>query len=124
MKSVAITVGIPPAKLSPNARVHWAVKSTLTKAARREAYAQCLVALGARRPPGWLKARVEVVAYFPTHNHRDPDNLIASLKAYFDGIADSGVISNDKALWPERPIISKDARNPRVELVITGEDAK
>lgn len=124
MKSLSITVAIPDKKLSPNARIHWAAKSKLTKAARREANAQCLAALQGKRPPGWLNAKVEVSAYFPTHNHRDPDNLIASLKATFDGIADSGVICNDKSLWPERPIIGKDARNPRVELVITGEDAK
>jgi hypothetical protein len=46
---------------------------------------------------------------------------MASLKAAEDGIADAGIIVNDRALWPERPVFDKDAKRPRIEITITRE---
>lgn len=121
MTSITITVPMPSTKLSPNARIHWAVRAKLTRAARKAAYGAALVALASRRPPGWIKAKLEVRAYFATLAFPDPTNFPMSLKAVIDGIADSGIIADDKGLWPERPIFRKDKTNPRVELTITGE---
>ena len=120
-ESITITLPLPSRKLSPNARVHWAEKAKLTRAARKVAHLAALEALNLRRPPGWLKARLEVKAFFKTNRSRDADNFMASLKSVCDGIADSGIIANDKGLWPERPTFEKDAENPRIELTITGE---
>jgi len=121
MKSITIVLPLPVGKLSPNARVHWAVKAKLTKASRKVAFYAALEALNLRRPPGWLKARLEVKAFFAQERSRDADNFMASLKSVCDGIADSGIIANDKGLWPERPLFAKDKENPRLELTITGE---
>jgi crossover junction endodeoxyribonuclease RusA len=121
MTSITITLPIPARKLSPNARVHWAERANLTRHARAVAHLAALHALNLRRPPGWLKARLEVKAFFKTRNFPDPDNFIASLKSSIDGIADSGIILDDKALWPERPVFRKDAENPRIEITITKE---
>lgn len=121
MTSITITLPIPARKLSPNARVHWAERANLTRHARAVAHLAALHALNLRRPPGWLKARLEVKAYFKTLNFPDPTNFPLSLKAAIDGIADSGIIANDKGLWPERPTFEKDASNPRVELTISKE---
>lgn len=121
MKSITIILPLPARKLSPNARVHWAEKAKLTRASRKVAHLAALEALNLRRPPGWLKARLEVKAFFKTLNFPDPGNFMASLKSSEDGIADAGIINNDKSLWPERPTFEKDASNPRVELTITGE---
>lgn len=121
MTSITILLPLPVRKLSPNARVHWAEKAKLVKASRRVASIASLEALNLRRPPGWLKAKMEVKAYFKTLTFPDPDNFIASLKSSIDGIADSGIILDDKALWPERPVFKKDAENPRIEITITKE---
>lgn len=121
MNSITITLPLPSPKLSPNARTHWAEKAKLTKASRRAAHFAALEALNLRRPLGWLKARLEVKAFFKTLNFPDPTNFPLSLKAAIDGIADAGIILDDKSLWPERPVFERDASNPRVELTITGE---
>lgn len=121
MNSITIILPIPVRKLSPNARVHWAEKAKLVRASRRVAHLAALEALNARRPPGWIKAKMEVKAFFKTMNFPDPGNFMASLKSSEDGIADSGIINNDKSLWPERPVFEKDTSNPRIEITITPE---
>jgi crossover junction endodeoxyribonuclease RusA len=121
MKNITITLPLPARKLSPNARVHWAEKAKLVRASRKTAHLAALEALNLRRPPGWLKAKMEVKAFFKTRSFPDPGNFMASLKSSEDGIADSGIIINDKALWPERPVFAKDSENPRVEITITSE---
>lgn len=55
----------------------------------------------------------------PRNKQPDPDNIIASLKAYIDGLADAGIVANDKNLWPERPEIRRVERLARVEIKIT-----
>lgn len=121
MNSITITIPLPPKEVRPNARCHWTAKARHTAAYRRMAHWNTLTAMGSGIPERWLKAKVNIKAYFPTARHLDPDNLIASLKAAFDGIADAGVVTNDKGLWPERPDIYKDAKNPRIELTVTEE---
>ena len=122
MTSLTITIPVPSPKLSPNARVHWRVKATLVKAARLTARLISREALGSNPAPLWDKCSARVVAYFPTMKRPDPDNLIARLKATFDGIADAQIIMDDANLWPERPVILKDAKNPRIEITITPEN--
>jgi len=121
MTSITIVLPLPVGKLSPNARVHWAEKAKLTRASRMVAFYAATEALNLRRPPGWLKARLEVKAFFKTMSFPDPGNFMASLKSSEDGIADAGIILDDKSLWPERPVFAKDKENPRLELTITGE---
>lgn len=124
MTSVTIIIPLPPEALKPNARAHWARKARAVKAYRKQAWAATMAATDRRRamtPERWAKASVRVVAFYPSARHPDPDNLIASLKAAFDGIADAGLIADDKGLWPERPAILKDKQNPRIELTISQE---
>lgn len=120
MTTLNLTIPLPPSAVKPNARVHWAKKARATKSYRRTAWAAAVATIKGP-PPRWLQARVQVTYYSRTAIHPDPDNIIASLKAAFDGIADAGVIANDKGLWPERPVIRKDSKNARVELTITEE---
>ena len=120
MTFLTITIPLPPAALKPNTRCHWTQKARATKTYRLQARLAAASAIKGP-PPRWLKASVQVKAYYPTARHQDPDNCVASLKAVFDGIADAGVIANDKDLWPERPQIFKDPANPRIELTITEE---
>jgi len=71
--------------------------------------------------PKWIKARMSVQAFFKTRLYPDPTNLMASLKAAEDGIADAGIVANDRGLWPERPTFATDKENPRIEITITEE---
>ena len=120
MNSISITIPIPPRILSPNARPHWAKKAKATKAFRLRSWAASSAATKGT-PERWLKAKLEVVAYFPTRRFPDPTNLMASLKAAEDGICDAGVVANDRGLWPERPVFKVDKVYPRIELTITEE---
>jgi crossover junction endodeoxyribonuclease RusA len=121
MTSITITIPIPDKRLSPNARVHWAAKGRLTRLSRSGAELVAKSALKGAPPPKWAKCRANVTAYFRTKAHPDPDNLIARMKSVFDGFEDAGIVADDKGLWPERPIIGKDAKNPRIEITITEE---
>lgn len=121
MTSLTITIPHPPKECRPNGRYHWARKAKHVKRHRSLSHMACLEALKGRMPERWRQAKVQVTAYTKTAQHQDPDNLIASLKAAFDGIADAQIVANDKGLWPERPVILKDPVNPRIELTITEE---
>lgn len=78
----------PHQDLSPNARVHWARKSRRVAEARSKAHLLTRAEIGPRKP-GWAGAKLEVVFCPPDKRRRDRDNLIASMKAANDGIADA-----------------------------------
>ncbi len=111
----------PKGNAAPNARVHWAKKSKITKAHRRASWGAAWTVMGDDKRPHWKKAKMQVKAYFKTRRFPDPGNFMASLKAYEDGIADAGVVENDRRLWPERPEFFTDKANPRIEITISQE---
>ena len=76
----------PSAALSPNARSHWSVKSRAVKAARTQAY--WLAHMGMTDLPDG-PVPVRVVFHPPDKRGRDLDNMLASCKAYLDGISDA-----------------------------------
>jgi crossover junction endodeoxyribonuclease RusA len=119
---ITITLPIPDRRLSPNARVHWAARSKATKAARTMAFVHTCSTWGALTPrPKWPKARMRVTLYHKTKRTPDPANFMATLKAYEDGIADAGIVANDRGLWPERPVYILDCKYPRIEITIEPE---
>ena len=77
----------PDRKLSPNARVHWAAKAGAVKLARQTA---CVLTL-CQMTPGTQILANELHLQFcpPDKRRRDRDNMIASAKAYIDGISDA-----------------------------------
>lgn len=78
----------PLAKLSPNARVHWAQRAKLVKQ-YREACRITAMSDGARDWPYEGKIHVWANFFPPDKRRRDWDNIIASSKALFDGLADA-----------------------------------
>jgi crossover junction endodeoxyribonuclease RusA len=77
----------PPRDLSPNARVHWARKAKVTRSYREACY---LLAKQARlKAPDADRIALTVTFLPPDGRRRDRDNLIASCKALFDGLADA-----------------------------------
>jgi crossover junction endodeoxyribonuclease RusA len=86
----------PDPILSPNARCHWAKKSKCVKQHRMlaliEAKLQC-------QPKHWLAAYYSLRCTLGPYRRRcDEDNLLASLKAYRDGLQDAGIVANDCGL--------------------------
>lgn len=117
-QSVTIVLPHPPLPLRPNSRTHWRSKARAVKAYRALAKISATRSLAMDAPPCWAKARVRVVWRCRTKIHPDPDNIIASLKAAFDGLADAGVVENDRGLWPERPRIETGASWAEVVLTV------
>lgn len=114
-----IELSLPPACLSPNGRAHWAKKHQATKRYRELAYYVARQALGRADPPRWAEATEQATFYFTSNRRRDQDNLIGSLKAAFDGIADAGIVADDCGLSHLRPIIIVNpATTPRVVIEI------
>ena len=113
-----VILPLPFCELSPNARVCWQAKSRMTKRYRKIAWAEGLSVIGRRSAPRWKTAIVQATFYLTTSHKRDRDNLIASLKAALDGLADAGIVANDRGFIPLPPLQAKDASHPRVELEI------
>ncbi len=84
----------PSPKLSPNARIHWAARAKYVKAARLHSFAATRAVFG--RKPGWDAAKLDIEFCPPDRRRRDRDNLIASMKAATDGIADALGIDDSK----------------------------
>ena len=83
----------PNARLSPNARVHWAARTAVSKRARNDAR-WILRSSGLRIP---AECRLEIEFIRSTRIRFDLDNALASLKWALDGLArESGC---DDAGW-------------------------
>lgn len=77
----------PPRDLSPNARVHWSVRSRAARLYRKACWA-LILASGIK--VDWTgPAHLWLNFYPPSRRHYDDDNLIASCKSGRDGIADA-----------------------------------
>ena len=121
-EALTFQLTLPDRRLSPNARHHWSVKAPVAKAARAAARREAERVLDGRPAPRWTKAGLRPVVFLgPTNRQPDPDNLLASLKAYIDGLADAGIVVNDRDLWPERPTFIRVTKFPRIEITITPE---
>lgn len=81
--------------LSPNWRGHWAKKAAAKRTFRSVWWAEALHQ-GARKMDAEA-AKVTLVFHPPDKRARDWDNLIASCKAGFDGLADA--IGIDDSKW-------------------------
>jgi crossover junction endodeoxyribonuclease RusA len=124
--AITIELPLPARELSPNWRGHWARKSKATKALRKEAAWRASLEQGGelggsfdRRE--WEAATVLLKFYFKDKRRRDRDNLLASCKAIFDGLADAGVVVNDAAFAYMPVLTDVDKANPRVVVTVTEE---
>ena len=117
---MTITLPLPPQQLKPNSRHHWRAKAAKVAQYRSDAcYAAKAAAYDHDQRAPIESPSVQVRAYWRTVRVMDPDNLLATMKAAFDGITDAGVWRNDRTLTHLPCIQAKDAANPRIEIVIT-----
>lgn len=95
---IAIELPWPSKYLSPNSRCHWKTKASATKGHRVMAGWACKSA-GIRPNDPDIPHALRVTAVFspPDNRPRDEDNMLASCKAYFDGIAK--FIGVDDSKW-------------------------
>ena len=123
--TLTIVVSLPSKDLSPNARVYWRRKSEAVKLARQEAKLKAESAMNElnwRKPPRWKSATVAIHWYARTRHKTDSDNMLASCKAVFDGLEDAGIVENDRQMTYLPPVKHVDAKNPRLEIDVTGGD--
>lgn len=85
---IVVELPFPSPKLSPNARLHWAVVSKAKKAFRKDALLLTMSAAHGRKPPV-ARQRLDMTFYPPGNYGYDRDNLIARMKAGIDGISDA-----------------------------------
>ena len=124
MESLTFQLPLPDRVLSPNVRSHWAIKSKAVKAARMAAKEEARRVLSDNRmePPRWKAATMKITVFLgPKNKQPDDDNMIASLKAYRDGLADAGIVANDKTITTQSPIFERVLRMARVELTIAND---
>ena len=98
INQVSIKLEMPHRFLSPNSRCHWAYKAREKKHQRMSAQIYIRQELGAVPEPKWETASVQITVTPPYRRRRDKDNLLASLKAAFDGAQDAGLIADDSGL--------------------------
>lgn len=125
--TITITLPLPHKNLSPNARCHWAAKAKAAKMARYDAKRATLRAIALLDLDGlplWKSATVQATFYKRTSHVTDSDNALASLKNAFDGLADAGLIANDRGLTHLPVKFAVDKNDPRVELTVTKGDAQ
>ncbi len=90
----------PPRMLSPNVSGHWAKKASTKKAYRtacKRIVDETQVNLSGMPPDATVSVLMRF--YPPSKRHYDWDNLIASMKAGLDGLAD-GLGVNDNLFRP------------------------
>ncbi len=114
---MTVCLPIPDRCLSPNAQSHWAVRS---KAAKRQHAVAFFDTVEVLEMPGvtFKPADTNGVRcrwFFRDRRRRDADNLLASMKHAFDGIAEAlGVDDHTFVHWPA--VIGYDRDRPRVEV--------
>ncbi len=69
----------------------------------------------------WGCVLVDVEIFYSTKRTRDEDNSMGSLKSYYDGIVDSGLVADDDKINMTRtmPKLLFDMKSPRVEITLT-----
>lgn len=124
-EALLVTVSLPARTLQPNARVHWAVRMKATRKARVEAWASCQVAMHEQGVQGqWKAAECRAVWFARDSRRRDRDNLLATLKATFDGLVDGGLLVDDAGLTHLPLAVEVDSKRPRVELHLKETDGE
>lgn len=117
MQRLRIVLPLPNRVLSPNARPHHMAKARAVKAYRWAARITAMSEWDSTRDP-LVEAEIVCVFHFKDKRRRDRDNLLASMKSAFDGIADAGIVSDDSS-FSYRVEIGEPSPEPSVEIIIT-----
>lgn len=119
---LTVELPFPPAELSPNKRLHWRSKADAVKAYRHECYWPVLSemrkhAMWNERWPYDGEIPISVTFFPPDNRRRDRDNMLASFKAGFDGIADALGVDDNRFIPTHR--VGKIIKGGKVIVEIT-----
>ena len=106
--------------MHPNARKHWRAKMTPKKLQRELAFLSAKQSMEhLPRPPKWKLAEVQTTWYVARTN--DQDNLLSWAKGTWDGIADAGVVDNDRGFvfLPPVQVTGTKEKERRLVIVVT-----
>lgn len=112
MNPFTVTVPLPHANCSPNARLHWGEKARATSAARKCAWYwfQRGLPVGWEQVPVMLEVRYHCPRSAAGYRPRDIQNAIGALKPMVDGMVDAGVVPDDSRQWVEWGAFTLDRR--------------
>jgi len=120
---LTVTIPTPPRRLGQNGpQRNWRYKARLRKDQRQDAG---IAALDAMNRAGLRKvvfAQCTIQPVWYRKNRRgqlDGDNANSMIKGAIDGLADAGVVANDRDVRLLPPRFEFGSDDPRVELVIT-----
>lgn len=118
IRTLTITLPLPPKSLHPNARAHWGAKSRDAKKYQSDVMAMAHQSgVGVPFPKASLRLRYFVRTAHATKH--DDDNLTGWFKAGRDALAKAGIVANDRDFTVLPPTCQKDAADPRLEVTIT-----
>ena len=121
-ESFKISLPVPAKVLSPNCTIGSIggrfMKASSVKKHRR--LAREAVSDSEIETMPWGHVIVDVAIYYATERRRDEDNAMGSLKSYYDGIVDSGLVADDDKINMTRrmPSLLTDSMFPRVEMTL------
>lgn len=115
-----IDLPLPHRLLHPNGRTRKPLyRAALIKRARQDAKLAGIAArYDAHQRQPWDRATLAATFYVQHHQNMDEDGLMGWLKAYRDGLADAGIVTNDRGFTNAPPVLVKGAKHPRVEIEI------
>ncbi len=117
--AIKITLELPPLALKPNVRVHHIIKAKAVAEYRLHAKEEAMVAAFEHDiAEPFTDAVVAITFYHKTKKHQDADNILASLKAAFDGLTDAGIWADDRLVVFLPVVRETDSKSPRVELTL------
>lgn len=103
-------------ELNPNSKRHWTVKAKFTKKARSDAH-------WATKDAGYVisgtgSIHLHIYFYPPDKRKRDGTNMLASMKAAFDGIADA--LGVDDVRFHVTYEVCRPHKGGEVRVIVTG----
>ena len=118
-----LTLPLPPKELSPNhtvgSRGMRMAKAVKIRGYRERASIEAQVwCLNNKNTFPWQAATIQLTFFHSSARRRDPDNLLASCKAAFDGLRDAGVLTDDDQITHLPVVRMKDKDNPRLEMEV------
>lgn len=119
MKTIKITLDLPPKELHPNGRTHWRAKNekraSYLEHVVEETQVQCKEYEFSK---SLRSASIQGIFYRKSSHKSDSDNLNAWLKYAIDGLVHAGLLINDDRVTLLPPIELVDKKWPRVTLLI------
>ena len=105
---------VPPEQVRGNSRAHWRTKARRVQEMRESGLAHGLEVISASGDTMWpLRGNLSLSVKATVKRWMDGDNLLIGYKGFIDGLADAGVLMDDKQIsfWGINVEVGKDERS-------------